>query len=156
LNPKDVWRILEQKEYAQGFFAERDAADVATYAVATRRGGEHTLDEAYAMMGTRWAEFKRKELEAESLALFANPEMVDVWNEAGRLGKKRVIVSDMYLSRTEIEKLLHSKGISGWDEIFVSSEHGCRKRSGKLFEKMLATFMRPIWSSSRSTPRRRR
>ena len=137
LNPKDVWRILEQKELAPGFFSERDAADRATYAAATVRGGEHTLDEAYAMMGTEWAEYKRKELEAECRVLFVNPEILDVWNEAGRLGKKRVLVSDMYLPRVEIEKILNSKGISGWDAVFVSSEHGCRKTTGKLFEVML-------------------
>ena len=137
LNPKDIWRILEQKECANGFFADRDAADRRTYADATARGGEHTLDEAYARMGSRWSEFKRKELDAERGALFANPEILAVWNEAGRLGKKRVLVSDMYLPRGEIESFLSTKGITGWDEIFVSSEYGCRKTTGRLFEVML-------------------
>lgn len=137
LNPKDVWRALERRECAAGFFAEREAADRTTYAEATRRGGEHTLDEAYAKMDSRWAAFREKELDAERKALFANPEVVDLWNEAGRLGKKRVLVSDMYLPRVEIENLLRTNGISGWDGLFVSSEQGCRKTTGRLFERML-------------------
>lgn len=65
LNPKDVWRIMsssEEFEFEKGrssFFEVRDAADRATYAAATARGGEHTLDEAYAMMGAEWAESNR-------------------------------------------------------------------------------------------------
>lgn len=141
LNPKDVWRILGQKELVNGFFAEREAADRVTYAAATKRGGEHTLDEVYATMGSRWNEFRRKELEAEDGALFANPEAIEIWNEAGRLGKKRVLVSDMYLPRKEIERMLRAKGVSGWDGLFVSSECGCRKRTGKLFEKMLTELV---------------
>ncbi len=137
LNPKDVWRVLERREHAAGFFAARDAADRATHAEATRRGGEHTLDEAYARMGGRWAAFRGKELAAERKALSANPEVAAWWDEAGRLGKRRVIVSDMYLPRTEIEDHLRANGISGWDGIFVSSEQGCRKATGRLFEKML-------------------
>lgn len=137
LKPKDIWRILEQEEKARGFFAARDVADRATYAAATKRGGEHTMDEVYSLMGGRWTEYRKKELDAEKKALFPNPEIVELWNEAGRLGKKRILVSDMYLSRSEIEMLLHSKGVNDWDALFVSSEYQCRKATGKLFEIML-------------------
>ncbi len=61
-NPQDVWRVIEEEECARGFARARRKADAKTYAAATRRGGEHTLDEVYGLMGERWASFKEKEL----------------------------------------------------------------------------------------------
>ncbi len=137
VNPQDLWRDIEVREDAEGFFKARQKADVATYRAATEKGGEHTLDEAYALMGAKWGSFRQKELEYESRALAANPEMVAAWNHAGELGKRRVIVSDVYLPANFIQERLRACGVDGWDGFYLSCERQKRKTTGELFELML-------------------
>lgn len=48
------------------------------------------------------------------------------------LNKKIIIVSDMYLNRPTIEKILNSNGYS-WDKIYLSSQLLMTKDSGSLF-----------------------
>ena len=137
LNPQDVWRMVEEREGAKGFFKARQQADRATYRAATKRGGEHTIDEAYALMGSRWSTFNQKEFECEARVLVGNPEMREIWQRAGALGKRRVIVSDMYLPGEFIKERLLSCGISGWDGFYLSCERQKRKATGELFKVMM-------------------
>ncbi|WP_049887999.1 hypothetical protein [Roseburia inulinivorans] len=46
------------------------------------------------------------EQEIELSLCYANPFMLDVWKELKKMGKKMIVVSDMYLSRDIIKKLL--------------------------------------------------
>ena len=55
---------------------------------------------------------KDKELACEDQLLVPNPEVVALWRKAGELGKKRVIVSDMYLLAVFVKKLLRDR--CGW------------------------------------------
>ena len=114
MDPQDVWRIMEEKERAKGFAKARRMADAKTYAVATKRGGETTISEAYELI-PKWAYMKDKELEYEDRLLVPNPEIVALWHKAGELGKKRAILSDMYLPGAFVKKLLKDRGIDGWD-----------------------------------------
>ncbi len=136
LDPQDVWRIVEQEAMAPGFAKSRKRADAMTYAAATRRGGETTIDEAYSLI-QKWKSLRERELDCEAKILVANPEMVALWNAAGELGKKRVLVSDMYLPADFIKAQLRRCGIDGWNGFFLSSERGCRKTTGALFKVML-------------------
>ena len=136
MNPQDVWRVMEEDEGATGFAKARRKADARTYYNAIKRGVETSLDEAYALM-PKWSEMKPKELACEERLLVPNSEMVALWKRAGELGKKRVIVSDMYLPADFIKRVLRKCGIDDWDSFYLSSERGVRKSSGKLFEVML-------------------
>ena len=136
LDPQDVWRMVEETSGAKGFAEARRTVDARTYAAATKRGGETTLDEAYALIPA-WACMKDKELAYEDQLLVPNPEVVALWRKAGELGKKRVIVSDMYLPAVFVKKLLRDRGIDGWDGFYLSSERGVRKSTGELFKLML-------------------
>ena len=136
LHPQDVWRVVEETENAPGFAKARKRADAASYATATRRGCETSLDEAYAHI-PRWKRLREAELRTEERLLVANPETVELWNLAGRLGKKRVLVSDMYLPPEFIRRRLRRNGIDGWDGFFLSCERDARKTTGDLFRIML-------------------
>ena len=136
MDPQDVWRVMEAKEGLEGFVKARRMADAKTYAAATKRGGETTISEAYELI-PKWAYMKDKELEYEDRLLVPNPEIVVLWRKAGELGKKRVIVSDMYLPGAFVKKFLQDRGIDGWDGFYLSSECGVRKASGGLFKVML-------------------
>lgn len=128
LEPKDVWRRMGSE-----FFEARNVADIATYDAATKRGGEHTIDEAYELMGPKWSGWKKQELDAQRKCLVANPEMVEFWEKVGELGKKRVIISDMYVDEDWLKETLREKGIDGWDAFYVSSRVQKRKSTGELF-----------------------
>ena len=136
--PADVWNLVGRENGMAGFFAARVAADRKSYQNAIARNAETTLDEIYQLMGKKWESCKDIELGYERKSLFANPEVLLLWNEIGKMGKRRVLVSDMYLPQGFIEEVLRENGIEGWDDIFISSKFGCRKSSGKLFEKMIS------------------
>lgn len=136
VDPQDVWRIMENNEGAVGFAKARRKADAITYRKAIKQGCETTIDEAYALI-SKWAGMKDRELECERRLLVANPDILELWNTAGKLGKKRVIVSDMYLPGGFIKSVLRENGIDGWDGFFLSSERRVRKSSGRLFSVML-------------------
>jgi len=136
-NPQFVWDVLEREEHASGFAEERRKADAITYRGAIERGGETTIAEAYSLMPDKYQALLTKELELEKRILRANPEMLNLWNEVGALGKKRIIVSDMYLPQSFLEDVLRANGIDNWDAFFLSSTYNVRKESGALFTTML-------------------
>lgn len=137
LTQEDLWLDLGRRELGEkggvAFLEARIAADKKTYEAATKRGGEHTLAEAYQMMPRQFAGLQAREERLQCDCLMANPEMLEVWKRAGELGKKRVIVSDMYLSESWFVETLREKGVDGWDAIYVSSERQKRKSTGELY-----------------------
>lgn len=139
LKPTDLWRDLERRINASGFAAERYQADRAAYAEVRGRDGEPTLDEVYAKI-PQWERMKQLELDQERKVLTVNPEMLKLWIEAGRIGKKRVIVSDMYLPRAFVEDVLKENGVDGWDGFYLSSDRQKKKRTGELFGEVVRDF----------------
>lgn len=137
MDPADVFAIVEEQSGARGFASARGMAGRNSLQAAVCSGrGERSLDEIYALI-PEYAHLRGDELVAEDRLLVGNPEMISLYNEARRQGKKVVIVSDMYLSGDFIKKKLHDAGIEGWDGFFLSSERMCRKDSGALFDVML-------------------
>lgn len=63
-----------------------------------------------------------------------------LYERACALGKKIVLTSDMYLEKETVLKILSKNGYAHFDEIFVSSEVGLRKLTGKLFEHIVKTL----------------
>lgn len=77
------------------------------------------------------------ECEIEEELCYANPYMLAVWQKLHKLGKRLIIVSDMYLPRTCIEAILHKAGYNGAERIYISNEYGENKADGKLFSRVL-------------------
>ena len=140
VKPMDIWRDIEEREEATGFFVARQKADKETYQAATKRGGEHTIDEVYKLMGDKWSGFKDKELEYERSSLVGNPEMIKVWGRVGELGKKRIIISDMYVDEDWLKETLRHNGIDGWDGFYLSSKYQKRKSTGELYKVIKRDF----------------
>lgn len=134
--PQAVFELMEQKSGRKGFARARIAAERKANRRARRRGDETSLDEIYSLI-PKFADLKEREIVAETDCLRGNPEMLAVWRKAGELGKKRVIVSDMYLSQQFIEERLRENGIDGWDGFFLSRERKAKKSTGELFKLML-------------------
>lgn len=136
-NPQDLWKIIETEEQASGFAKARKEADAITYKISSKENRETTIEEAYAIMPQKYQCLMSKEMDTERKLLRANPEILNVWEQAGKEGKIRVITSDMYLSRDFLESVLRENGISDWDKFYLSRDYNARKATGKLFQIML-------------------
>ncbi|MCR5147056.1 MAG: HAD-IA family hydrolase [Clostridia bacterium] len=83
-------------------------------------------------------EYEQKEINAELSVCKANPKAYTFYNKIKNSGKRIIIVSDMYLKKETIEKLLINCHYDINDvPIYVSSEYGKTKRSGSLFKEVL-------------------
>ena len=138
LIPTDLFWKLETVEKALGFTNDRIQAERRANAKARAQGrAEATFDEIYAEM-PKWKSIQAKELSAEKGCLVANPEMVNVYNAAKSAGKKVVISSDMYLPEEFLKEVLRNNGIDGWDGFYLSNACQAQKRTGTLYDVMLA------------------
>lgn len=135
-DPQELWNVLEEIEQAPGFAKARKKADAKTFQEAIARGGETTIEEAYEFI-PEYKHLMQKEMDLERRILRANPEMLKMWKDLGAQGKRRIIISDMYLPSDFIQNVLREKGYDGWEGFYLSRDYDCRKSSGKLFEVML-------------------
>jgi len=78
-----------------------------------------------------------REIELEARSVRPRQEVVALLEFAARSGKKIVLASDMFLPRQTIEDMLERCEIRGWDALYLSSQVGVRKDSGKLYEHIL-------------------
>ena len=94
------------------------------------------------------------EISTELSVCKANPEALEFFNTVRKDGKRVVIVSDMYLSASTIERILINCGydLNGVN-LYVSSEYGKTKRSGNLFKEVLKALR--VESVSAPTVKRR-
>lgn len=82
-----------------------------------------------------------KELELESSALFIKPHIEQTLQEMKQQGKIIIAISDMYLDRQYIKKLLSNKGLlSYFTHVYVSADHLLGKHSGRLFELVIHDY----------------
>jgi len=79
-------------------------------------------------------ELKNIEIQIEESLLQPRPDGIKIYNKALGTKKPVVILSDMFLPRNIIEKLLIRHKIEFWDLLLVSSEIGLRKDNQKLYE----------------------
>ncbi len=82
----------------------------------------------------------RTELAVERQVLRAKPEALDVLNAAQSAGKRVFLLSDFYMRSVDLAALLASVGIAPplYESLYVSCEHMASKRSGRLFDLVLA------------------
>lgn len=101
---------------------------------------EITLDDIYEQIHSDYGfdsellnQLKLREQELEIEFCSARGFAKQLFELAKQQGKKIFITSDMYLSRSVIEKILEKNGYSEYNELFISSEVGLTKHSKNLF-----------------------
>lgn len=77
---------------------------------------------------------RRLEFRLELENVLPRPDMADLLGYTLNKRKPVILLSDMYLSSSELKMLLDKCGISGYGRIFVSCETGATKRSGSIWE----------------------
>lgn len=81
-----------------------------------------------------WEKIKVAEIQMEYDAAVVNPEIMEIYKLARNLGKKIIAVSDMYLCREDIEKMLIKCGYNDLDQIYISSEVKKTKYQGDIYK----------------------
>lgn len=80
-----------------------------------------------------WDEVKQFEIDLESDALVGNSEMLEVFNEVKRLGKRLIATTDIYLLADTIKTFLEDNGFTGFDHIYCSADEYKAKFNKELF-----------------------
>lgn len=138
-------------EAAGGFRILREQAGKAAMELAHQRAREeYELLAAYewlcaqiAAPSTLASQLMKLEEETE-LALHA-PRAAgrELFELAHRLNKRVVLISDMYLTPHAVGAILTRCGYREQAALYVSSEHGVLKRTGKLYERIAELEGRP-------------
>lgn len=62
----------------------------------------------------------------------------ELFDFAREIGKRVILISDMYLDRQTIELILEKNGIQGYDRLFISSEERRLKYNGGLYQRAMS------------------
>jgi predicted HAD superfamily hydrolase/glycosyltransferase involved in cell wall biosynthesis len=80
-----------------------------------------------------------KEIEVENEVLYVKEGIVELIERLKSNGKRVIAISDMYLDKEHIHKIMKSKSIDHlFDNVYMSSEMSLCKYSGRLFKLVLA------------------
>ena len=138
--PADVFYLVGERFDNIDFKNIRAWAEWDARMKCSRKNGhtEITLDEIWQNMsedtGLSKTEGIDVEQKTECSLCYANPFMLEVWRQLRGLGKRMIVVSDMYLSKRFLESMLEKAGFTGAEKIYVSSEYRKNKASGTLFQ----------------------
>lgn len=132
--PTEIFRLVGEKLGDSRFASRRIQAEQR--ARQGRPSGEVTLEEIYLAMGSFPGKETAKslELELESSLCFADSYMLRLWEELHKAGKPLIVLSDMYLPASFLERLLEKAGYSAPTRLFVSCEYRQSKHRGGLFQ----------------------
>ncbi|HWB90208.1 MAG TPA: rhamnan synthesis F family protein [Puia sp.] len=84
------------------------------------------------------------ELRLETKFVRARKSVVAIMDYAWRIGKRIVLVSDMYLDKSFVAGMLERLGITQYHELYISSDTGRRKDNRTFFPYLLASLeLRP-------------
>ncbi|ORY21238.1 hypothetical protein LY90DRAFT_632997 [Neocallimastix californiae] len=137
VEPKDLFVHLENLNNATGFAKSRIEAESNIRKKKSHKFEEITFDDIYQQIEPKYKWLKEKELELEYNSLKARSFLKDIYNYAILKKKRVLIISDMYLSKNFLEKVLKKCGYENYEHLFISSEYGKTKSSGLLYSIIL-------------------
>ena len=143
LCPKDIFKIVEfeiREKYKKNikFYKERQEAEKK---IRSRMKNKEDIkigeiyEELKKKYGKKLAEnIKKIELNIEEIFTIRNEFIFEIYMECVKKNKKIIFISDMYLEKKFIERILNINGYYNYEEIYVSGEIGLTKNSGNLFK----------------------
>lgn len=142
-----VAKILEENDHnlkqfgINRFYAEERAREIAWQ---SEQREDITYDEIYGHLSSLYpqqkdiVEFaKNTELQVELNSIVANIEQIYLIEKLKQLGKKIIFVSDIYFSKSFMEKMLANIDLNIYDKLYVSSEFMKAKYTGHLWNIVL-------------------
>ncbi len=141
LEPRDIFRLVEwrlrEKNIAIPFYDWRIASETE----AIKKYGDCSFENIYSCMADKYAldtnviEICQKlEKDTELDFIIPRHRTIEALNYARNLGKKVILISDMYFDHVFIEKMLHKCGVNSWDNLYISSEVKCNKGTGTMYD----------------------
>ena len=98
---------------------------------------EITLNQIYEEIDDKYKRFKEIEIELEERILTTHKENKEIYDYALSLGKKIIIVSDMYLPKNVIEKILTKNNYTNYYKLYLSSDLMLTKASSNLYKYII-------------------
>lgn len=147
--PIDAFRLVgKQHGYdEQQFVIMRTAAEKEARNQRPFGHDDVTFDEIYSQMeacfgidNKKVQQLMKTELDVEERLLYQRKSAKKIFDVAMALNKPIVIVSDMYLPKDFIEKLLRKNGYEGYRKLYLSCDYMESKGSGKLFKRVIEDF----------------
>lgn len=141
--PEDIFELIEA-EYRENFGSAEAIAKMRIHAqrLALKSSPfcEVTLEEIYSEIELTkekrdW--LKNREIELELTLCVPKNDGLALLKKTQDLGKKIILVSDMYLPAEVIKRMLSQCSITGYDALFLSSEERKRKQDGSIFKEVL-------------------
>lgn len=138
LYPTDVFDIVEHRLRRHGM----DVPGFKNYRVQAERGDcpykdyveiYRTLKDMLGWTNEQMEIAMHEELEVERQVIIPRPGMAEIVSYAQHMGKKVLLVSDMYLSPEFLQDILSNYGLKKYDKIYVSASYGTNKGE-QLFE----------------------
>lgn len=127
------------KGQGESFRSDRIIAEKTARSKKDR--GEVTLSEIYMDLPEKYRNFihelSEAEVREELKSCHTKKKGQELFDFCKYLGKKIIIITDMYLPCEVIESILHDCGYIGYSYIYVSNVYGCSKRRGGLYQKVL-------------------
>lgn len=141
---RQVHEIIGRKNLS--FSSARRSAEQHAFRSAISEGrGEITLDEIYYHLSEAESlpndlvqRIKDLEISVERQVLYRRKSGFKAYMQALSQNKRIILVSDMYLSSEVLAGILRANGYTGYEKLYVSSEVGEKKHSGRLFDFVLA------------------
>lgn len=153
-HPQDVFIVARELfNERSGFYLEGNFAQMRLNAEEHARRTVNyiktdiTIDDIYESFGILYGYNDRfctllmeYEVLAEDTMLSRDMSTYDLYDYACMSEKKIIIVSDMYLRKKHIVKMLKDHGVTRWDELIISSEDNVAKFSGSAFARILQRY----------------
>ncbi|MGD0854889.1 MAG: rhamnan synthesis F family protein [Dehalococcoidia bacterium] len=77
------------------------------------------------------------ELTTEIELLIPRPDMLAAFEEVKGAGKRIILTTDTYFEKPHIERILMEKGLSGYHQLYISSEEGRLKDRGDMWDYII-------------------
>ena len=144
--PSDVFVLVQRKFEQETKFDLGDfrikRIDAEKNARRKSKCPEITLDDIYKELETIYSKdiilkLKTYEIEIEECICTVNKPIRVLFDYCKSIGKKILIISNMYLPQSVIEAILNKNGYVGYEKLFLSCSIGQKKDKGALFKYVL-------------------
>lgn len=149
-NPDDIFRIMERK-ILKKYNIKLDYLKTRKQAEAKaneKKGAYCNINDIYEYMPKVCKEItveiaedlKNMEISLEMDLCIPRKDMLSIFNRLKAIGKKIILISDMYLTEDIISQMLNKCGYSGWDEFWLSCNMGKRKDNSEMWLEFFAKY----------------
>lgn len=137
--PTDIFKIIENKYKVKNFFKNRILAE--SQSRIGQKNYEANLNRIYDFLQKMYKEDIKKvkeiEMQIEYDFICQNTVMKEIFDYCKKQNKKIFLISDMYLPKEFIQKLLKKCGYEKYNNLYISNEIMESKHIGGLYDYVM-------------------